>query len=101
MNNRSCGDISSNLLHDFIEKTTISAYFTRQEFVCIEALPETKQFNSPFCTETILQNFIQFVNLLRPKMQAQGYWLHIDNVKPHNSALSLHKNEELGFTALP
>jgi hypothetical protein len=34
-------------------------------------------------------------------MQAQDYWLHIDNAKRHNSALSLHKSEELGFTRLP
>jgi hypothetical protein len=34
-------------------------------------------------------------------MQAQGYWLHIDNAPFHNCALSLHKIEELGLTRLP
>jgi hypothetical protein len=33
-------------------------------------------------------------------MQAQGYWMHIDDAKSHTSALSLQKTEELGFTRL-
>jgi hypothetical protein len=40
------------------------------------------------------------VNIFRPKTQIQGYWLHIDNVKSHNTALSLQKTEEAGFTRL-
>jgi hypothetical protein len=82
-------------------KTMISAYFTRQRFVSIEALPETERFNSEFFTGTILPSLVRSVSLLRPKMQAQGYWLHIDSAKPYNSVLSLHKTEELGFTRLP
>jgi hypothetical protein len=34
-------------------------------------------------------------------MQAQDYWLHIDNATRHNSALSLYEIEELWFTRLP
>jgi hypothetical protein len=34
-------------------------------------------------------------------MQAQSYWPYIDNAIFHNSALSLHKTEELEFTRLP
>jgi hypothetical protein len=41
------------------------------------------------------------VNVLRPKMQAQGYWLHIDNVKAHNVTLSFQKTEEAEFIRLP
>jgi hypothetical protein len=41
------------------------------------------------------------MNVFRPKIQAQGYWMHVDNAKSHNSALSLQKTEELGFTRLP
>jgi hypothetical protein len=33
-------------------------------------------------------------------MQAQCYWLYINIVIPHNSALSLRKTEELGFTRM-
>jgi hypothetical protein len=33
-------------------------------------------------------------------MQAQGHWMQIDNAKPHNSALSRQKTEELGLTRL-
>jgi hypothetical protein len=33
-------------------------------------------------------------------MHAQGYWVQIENAKPPNSALSLQKTEELGFTRL-
>jgi hypothetical protein len=79
----------------------ISAYFICEMFVSIEALPEIEQFNFAFVTETIFPNHVQCVSLLRPKMQAQGYWLHIDNAKSHNSALSLHKTEELRVTKLP
>jgi hypothetical protein len=83
------------------KKTMISAYFTRQGFVSIEALPETERFNSTFFTETILPSIVQSLIVSRPKMQARGYWIHIDNAKPHNSGLSLRKTEELGFIRLP
>jgi hypothetical protein len=33
-------------------------------------------------------------------MQAQGHWMHIDEVRPHNCALSLQKTEVLGFIRL-
>jgi hypothetical protein len=46
----------------------ISAYFTRQWFVSIEALPETERFNSTFSTKTVLLNVIQFVSVFRPKI---------------------------------
>jgi hypothetical protein len=46
----------------------ISGYFTRQEFVFIEALPEVERFNSEFITETIPPNLVQSVSLLRPKI---------------------------------
>jgi hypothetical protein len=46
----------------------ISAYFTRQGFVSIEAFPETEQFNSVFFTEVILPNLVQSMSLLRLKM---------------------------------
>jgi hypothetical protein len=77
------------------KNTMISAYFTRQGFVSIEALPETERFNSTFFTETILVNIVQSLIVSRPKMQARGYWIHIDNAKSHNSGLSLRKTEEL------
>jgi hypothetical protein len=40
------------------------------------------------------------MNMVRPKIRAQSHWLHIDSATPHNSALSLQKTEELGFTRL-
>jgi hypothetical protein len=82
------------------KKTIISVYFTRQGFVSVEALPETERFNFTFLIEIILLNIVQFVNVFRPKMQGQSYWMHIDNVQSHNSALSIQKTEELGFTRL-
>jgi hypothetical protein len=78
----------------------ISVYFTRQGFVSVEILPKTERFNSIFFIETILLNIIQSLNVFRLKMQAQDYWMHIDKAKPHNSALSVQKTEELGFTRL-
>jgi hypothetical protein len=36
----------------------ISAYFSRQEFVAFEALPEIEQFNSTFFTQAILRDTI-------------------------------------------
>jgi hypothetical protein len=78
----------------------ISAYFTHQGFVSVEAFPETEQFNSTFFIEIILLNIVQFMSVFRAKMQAQGYWMHIENAKSRNSALSLQKTEELGFTRL-
>jgi hypothetical protein len=61
----------------------------------IEALPETERLNSTLFTETILLDLVQFTSLLRPATQIQAYWLHIENTKPQNSALFLHKTEEL------
>jgi hypothetical protein len=84
-----------------LKKTMISAYFTRQGFVSIEALPETERFNSTFFTETILPSIVQSLIVSRPKMQARGYSINIDRATPHNSGLSLRKTEELGFTRLP
>jgi hypothetical protein len=78
----------------------ISAYFTRQGFVSVEPLPETERFNSSFFSKAILLNTVQFASIFRPKMQAQGSWMHIDHATPPNSALSLKKTEELGFTRL-
>jgi hypothetical protein len=40
------------------------------------------------------------MSVFHPKMQAQGYWMHVDNAKFHNSALWLQKSEDLGFTRL-
>jgi hypothetical protein len=48
-----------------------------------------------------LLSLVQSVNLLRPKIQPQDSWLHINDARPHSSALSLYKIEELGFTRLP
>jgi hypothetical protein len=45
MDGRSCGDIFLNWHHNFIEKIMISAYFTRQGFVFVEALLEPEQFS--------------------------------------------------------
>jgi hypothetical protein len=78
----------------------ILAYFTRPGFVSAEALPKTKRFNYTFFTETVLSSIVRSVSIFRPKMQAQGYWMHIDNAKSPNYALSLQKTEELGFTRL-
>jgi hypothetical protein len=100
MDNRSCAGISSNLYHDFIEKTVISAYFIHQGFVSIEELPKTERLNSTFFTETFLLSLVQSVSLFRPKMQAQGYWPHIENARSYNFALSLYKTEEPRFIKL-
>jgi hypothetical protein len=79
---------------------TISAYFTGQESVSVEPLPKTERFNSTLFIQIILPNIVQYVSLLRPKMQTQGYWTRINNAKSQNSALSFQKIEELGFTRL-
>jgi hypothetical protein len=89
-----------DFISQFHRKMMISAYFTHQGFVSVETLPETEQFNSTFFTETNFLNIVQFLSVFRPKMQAQDYWMHIDNVKSHNSALSFQKTEELLFTRL-
>jgi hypothetical protein len=81
-------------------KKMISADFTRQGFVSVETLPETERLNSTLSTETILPNIDQSMSAFRRKMQAQGSWIHIDNTKPHNSALSLQKTEQLESTRL-
>jgi hypothetical protein len=70
------------------KKIMISAYSTHQGFVFIKTLLETERFSFVFFAETILPSLISYVYLLRPKMQVQGYWLYLDNVRPHNSVLS-------------
>jgi hypothetical protein len=83
-----------------LKKSVISAYFILQGFVSVETLPKTERFNSTFFTEIILPNVVQSVSVFRLKMQAQNYWMDIDNAKSHNSALSLQKIGELGFIRL-
>jgi hypothetical protein len=100
MDGRSCGGIPSNSYRNCIDKMMISAYFTRQGFVSVEALPETERFNYIFFIDTILPNIVQSVNVFRPNMQVQGDWMQIDNAQSHNSALSFQKTEELRFTRL-
>jgi hypothetical protein len=78
----------------------ISVYFTRQGFVSIEILPETERFNSAFFTEKVLLSIVRSVSIFRLKMQAQGYWIHIGNARPHNSTLSFQQTEVLRFTRL-
>jgi histone-lysine N-methyltransferase SETMAR len=80
--------------------TMISTSFTRQGLISVETLTETERFISPFSMETNLLNIIQSVSVFCPKMQAQCYWMYLDSAKPHNSALSFQKTEELGFTRL-
>jgi hypothetical protein len=58
-------------------KAMISACFTRQGFVSIEARSETERFNSAFVAETILPRLVQSASLLPLKMQAQDYQPHI------------------------
>jgi hypothetical protein len=77
-----------------------SVYFIHQRFFH-QNTSEKEQFNSAFFTLTILLNIVGSVNVLRPKMQAQGDWLHIDNAKLHNAALLLQKIKETEFTRLP
>jgi hypothetical protein len=55
------------------KNTIISAYFTRQRFIFVEALPETERFNSTFFTEKVLLNIVRSVSIFRPKMRAQCY----------------------------
>jgi hypothetical protein len=100
MDGRSWGDVPR--IHTTISsgKSIFSIYFTRQGF-SIETLPKREWFNSAFFTRMILPNIVGSVSVLRPKMRVQGYWLHIDNVKPHNAALSHQKTEEARFTRLP
>jgi hypothetical protein len=83
------------------KKILISASFTHQGFVSIEAIFETERLNSAFFTETILLSHIQFLNPFRPKMQAQSQSPYIGDVCFHNCPPSFHKTEELGFTILP
>jgi hypothetical protein len=78
----------------------ISAYFTRQGFVSVEALPETEQFNSTFFTETVLPSIVRSVSVFCPTMEAQGYWMQMNKAKLPNSALSFEKTEVFGCTRL-
>jgi hypothetical protein len=60
----------------------------------MEPFPKREWFNSSFFTLTICPNIIGSMSVLRPKRRAQRHWLHINNTRPHNAALSLQKTEE-------
>jgi hypothetical protein len=83
------GNFSSNPYNDFIGKTILSIYFICQGFVSIETFPKRERFNSDFFSLTILPGIVGSVSVLRSKIRIQGYWLHVDNAKLHNAALSL------------
>jgi hypothetical protein len=80
--------------------TMFSIYFTHRGFISIEILPERGRFNSAFFALINFLSIFENESMLRSKMRAQGYWLHIDNAKLHYAALSLQKTEEMGFTRL-
>jgi hypothetical protein len=64
----------------YLLKTIFSIYFTREGCVSIEGLPKRERFNSTFFTFTILPNIIGSINMLHPKIWAQGDWPHIENL---------------------
>jgi hypothetical protein len=67
----------------------------------MNALQESKRFNSGFFTQTILWCIIGGASLVRSKLRVQGYWMHIHNPGLHNAFLEHRKFEEAGFTRLP
>jgi hypothetical protein len=83
------------------EKIMFSIYFTRRGVISIDTLTRTERFNYIFFTITVFQSVAENIKAFCPKMQAQGSWLHIDNAKLHNTALSLQKTEETRFIKLP
>jgi hypothetical protein len=94
-----CG-VSSNPYGDFIGKDQVFGLF-HFSMVCFHQIISDKR-TIQFClfVLTILQSVVGSVSVLRLKMRAQDYWLHIDNAKPRNAALSFQKTEKVGFTRL-
>jgi hypothetical protein len=81
----------------FRQKTMLSEYFSHTGFVSIGLIPQGWEYNSQFFTETILPSIVEKLSVSRPKLKETAVNLHIDNVKPHNSRLSIQRIEEYGF----
>jgi hypothetical protein len=90
-----------NPYNDFIGKDQVFGLFHSSGLVSIEAFPKRERFNYAFFTVTKFLSIIRSVSVLRPKMRAQGYRLHVDNAKPHNAALWLQETEEARLIRLP
>jgi histone-lysine N-methyltransferase SETMAR len=79
----------------------VSACFSRCGFVSVEFLPIAQNYNSQFFTEMVLPSIEKKRAECRPKLRTTAAHLHINNVKPHTSKMSIEKIEELGFILVP
>jgi hypothetical protein len=83
------------------KKTTVSAYFSRCGFVSVEFLPMWQKYNAHFFTETVLPSIEKKYADYRPKLRTTAAHVHVDNVRPHISKMSIEKIEDLGFILMP
>jgi histone-lysine N-methyltransferase SETMAR len=79
----------------------VSAYIPRCGFVSAEYLPMGQKYNWQFFTETVLPNIEKKLAECHPKFRTTAAHLHVDNVKPHTSKMSIETIEALGFFLVP
>jgi hypothetical protein len=88
-------------MNDVNEKTMLSAYFSRYDFVSIEFLPQREGYNLRFFTETVLPSIEKLLSVAPPTMRDKEIHLHVDNAKSHNSEISLSKTDEMECIRVP
>jgi hypothetical protein len=79
----------------------VSAHLSRYGFVSVEFLLMGQKYNSQFFTEMVLPNIDKKLGECHPKLHTTAVHLHVDNVKPHISKMSIEKIEELRSILVP
>jgi histone-lysine N-methyltransferase SETMAR len=72
--------------------------FSRTGIGAVVMLPAGQSFNKDFFTGTVLPAIVEDRAQNRPKMKANGTFLHLDNARPH---LTSAQYAELGIKRLP
>jgi len=82
-------------------KVLVVVFWGINGLILLDALPPGQRFNTAFMCEVVLPELDRTVRLQRPKMGLRGMKLHFDNARPHSSATTLAKIDELKLTKLP
>jgi len=82
-------------------KLMLTVMFSRKGVLLVDFLPEGQKMNSSYITSIILPRLLSKIQETCPKRGADGWMLHLDNARPHNSRETTKKIFDSGFSRLP
>ena len=82
-------------------KIMLTVLFSKKEILLVDFLPEGQKFNSTHMTSVILPALETKIKTTCPKKGVQGWFIHLDNARPHNSRKTSKWISDTGMTRLP